>query len=133
MIKNMKNILLIIIVFFVVYSLLILFSINFADVTWNYGMSHAIRLGEVPYKDFNMVITPFFPFLISLPFNIFGSSILVFYIENGFILLGLYYLLEKLIKDKALICIIIIIYIYHLIIPSYNIFLLFLYVLLVFL
>ena len=103
------------------------------DETWNYGFAHSIYKGLIPYKDFNMVITPFFSFLMSLPFNIFGSSILVFYIENGFILLGLYYLLEKLIKDKALICITIIFYIYHLIIPSYNMFLLFLYVLLVFL
>ena len=63
---NIKKILLVLIVFIVVYSLLILFSVNYADVTWNYGMSHAIRIGEIPYKDFNFLIPPLSQYLMSI-------------------------------------------------------------------
>ena len=33
------------------------------DEIWGYGFTHNIYKGLIPYKDFNMVITPFFPFI----------------------------------------------------------------------
>lgn len=44
---------------------LILFPITLDEI-WNYGFSHSLYSGLVPYKDFNMVITPFYPFLMSI-------------------------------------------------------------------
>ena len=64
--KTINNMLIILIVFFIIYSLLILFSINYADVTWNYGMSHAIKVGEIPYKDFNILMPPLSQYLMSI-------------------------------------------------------------------
>lgn len=32
------------------------------DEIWNYGFSYNIATGLIPYKDFNMVITPLYPF-----------------------------------------------------------------------
>ena len=59
-----------------VLSLIFLNFIPFdLDEIWNYGFMHNIYSGLVPYKDFNMVITPFFPMLFSLPFFIFGSNL----------------------------------------------------------
>ena len=47
------------------------------DEIWNYGFAHSIYQGLIPYKDFNMVVTPFFPFFLSLFLFIFGSNSLV--------------------------------------------------------
>ena len=53
----------------------------YIDENWNYGFAHNIYNGLIPYKDFNMVLTPLFPFIMSFPFFIFGSSILIFHID----------------------------------------------------
>ena len=93
------------------YKLIILFIIYLVwfliiqpfdyDEIWNYGFSISMADGYLPYKDFNMVITPLFNFLISLPFHIFGKSILVFHIEGAIIFIITIYFLFKLIGDKS--------------------------------
>ena len=70
---------------FLVWNLLLV-PLNLDEV-WNYGFAHNIYSGLIPYKDFNMILTPFYPFLMSLPFHLFGSSMLVFHIEQAIILL----------------------------------------------
>ena len=104
------------------------------DEIWGYGFTHNIYKGLIPYKDFNMVITPFFPFIMSLPFHIFGSSMLVFHIENAILLVVITFLIYNLIKNKIYILgIPIIIFSYAIIFPGYNFLLLFLFVLLIYL
>ena len=83
--KNIKKILLVLIVFIVVYSLLILFSVNYADVTWNYGMSHAIKIGEIPYKDFNILMPPLSQYLMCILLFL-KDSYLVFLFEQAILL-----------------------------------------------
>ena len=56
------------------------------DEIWSYGFTYNIYKGLTPYKDFNMVITPFYPFFMSLIFHIFGSNLLIFHIENAILL-----------------------------------------------
>ena len=77
-----------------------LFFLNFIpfdlDEIWNYGFMHNIYEGLIPYKDFNMVITPFFPFLFSLMFHVFSSNLLVVNIFQALIILCTYWLFEKL-------------------------------------
>ena len=41
------------------------FPLN-GDEVWNYGFAYAISNGEIPYRDFNMVVTPLYSFLISI-------------------------------------------------------------------
>ncbi len=103
------------------------------DEIWNYGFSHNLYSGLIPYKDFNMVITPFYPFIMSLGFHIFGSSMLVFHVEHAIILTCLCMLLFSLLDKRAWIIIAFILISVNVSFPSYNIFLYFLLVLIIYL
>jgi hypothetical protein len=98
----LKNIIFYSVIFltFLIWNLWIV-PVNLDEV-WNYGFAHNIFNGLIPYKDFNMVITPLYPFLMALPFYIFGSSMLVFHIFNSLMLTILMFFLYKLIGKKAL-------------------------------
>ena len=50
------------------YYLTPLFS---QDEIWIYGFGTNIVDGLIPYKDYNMVVTPFFPYLLSIIFRLF--------------------------------------------------------------
>ena len=56
----------ILIFLFSFFSMSFFFSFIDGDVLWNYGFSYAISRGEVPYLDFNMIITPIYPMINSL-------------------------------------------------------------------
>lgn len=118
--------------FFLIWNLII--NVEQNDEIWNYGFAHNIYSGLIPYRDFNMVITPFYPFIMSLLFHIFGSSMLVFHIEMAFIITITCFLLYDLIKEKIYILgIFVIFFSDSLTFPSYNLFLLFLVILLMYL
>ena len=116
---------------FLVWNL-ILYPVNLDEV-WNYGFSHNIYSLLIPYKDFNMVITPFYPFLMSLGFHLFGSSMLVFHIEQALISVVFCFILFALLKEKAWFIILLLFVPINVSFPSYNIFLFYLLVLLVYL
>ena len=99
--KLIKNNYKFIILFFVYLVWFLIIQPIDCDEIWNYGFSVSMADGYLPYKDFNMVITPLFNFLISLPFHIFGKSILVFHIEGAIIFIITSYFLFKLIGDKS--------------------------------
>ena len=131
--KNIKQVFWYTFLFVVfVFSGLLLHRLNLDEV-WNYGFAHNIYSGLIPYKDYNMVITPFYPFLMSLGFHVFSSNLLVMYVENAIIMVIMSYYLEKLIGKNYLVCLFAIVYSYVLMFPSYNTFLLFLYVILLYL
>ena len=100
------------------------------DEIWNYGFMHNMYEGLVPYKDFNMVITPFFPFLFSLPFYIFGSNLLVVNVCQSILITAVFILLEKLFGKTAYLLLIILFFNYDMIYASYNFFAFFLFLLL---
>lgn len=115
---------------FLVWNLLLV-PVNLDEI-WNYGFAHNIYNGLIPYKDFNMVLTPLFPFLMALPFYIFGSSMLVFHITNALILTILIYILEKMYGNKSLIFLMFLFLPLPVSFPSYNVFLFFLLVIVVY-
>lgn len=131
--KNKKKIIIFILVFLYFLVLNLIFNKIQMDETWNYGFAHNIYNGLIPYKDFNMVITPFYPFIMSLPFHIFGSSMLVFQIENALMLTIMMFLIYEYLKDINKFNILVIYMLLltsTLLFPTYNLFLLFLTVLL---
>ena len=119
---------------YVLIFILSLVFLNFIpfdlDEIWNYGFMHNMYNGLVPYKDFNMVITPFFPFLFSLPFYLFGSNLLVVNVCQSLLITFVYVLLEKLFGKNANILLILFFFNYDMIYASYNFFVFFLFLVL---
>ena len=60
--------------FIVIFLIIFLFNlicnpVNLDEV-WNYGFANNIYEGLVPYRDFNMVLTPFYSFFMALPYHL---------------------------------------------------------------
>ncbi|MBR3049430.1 MAG: hypothetical protein IKG58_02605 [Bacilli bacterium] len=103
------------------------------DEIWSYGFTHSIYKGLIPYKDFNMIVTPLYPFILSLPFHIFGSSMLVFHITQALLFTGLSYFLFKLIDKKAWIIILLFFFPVAIFFPGYNLLVFFLLIVIIYL
>ena len=94
-----------------------------ADGVWNYGFGFNISSGLVPYKDFNMIIPPLFPYILSLFTSITGNKFITYYIVISIITILTSIIAYKKIGYKS-----ILIYLVILIYPhnGYNTFALFL-------
>ena len=74
------------IIIFIVTLIINLTWLNFnLDEIWSFGFSYNVSQGLIPYKDFNMVIFPFYPILNGLIMSLFGTNYLVFEITNAII------------------------------------------------
>ena len=125
--------------YFVLFVFVFLFYYLFfsfgtrGDSINNYGFSHAIRMGEVPYRDFNMVSTPLYAFIMSLGLFVFDNHIM-FLLEQSIIFTIMFYLLERIIGKKGFLVILAFLSFGCLgFNTTYNFFLLFLLVLLLYL
>lgn len=63
------------------------------DGIWNYGFGYNIVNGLVPYKDFNMIIPPLYPYVLALFLIVLGKNLLGYYIFIS-ILLGLIFIVS---------------------------------------
>lgn len=72
------------------------------DGIWGYGFSYNIASGLIPYKDFNMVIGPFYSLIFSIFIQIFGNYFLVFTIAHSLIYAYIMLLLYKKIGKNIL-------------------------------
>lgn len=111
------------------FLFLLLFSLFFIlisqyswDATWEYGMSHAIRNGLLPYKDFNTVNTPLFIFCFSIGLFI-NDSFFMFLFELLIMYFIMFCFLDKMLKSNSILIIIAIEIVLLLpFVPSYNTF-----------
>lgn len=103
------------------------------DEVWNYGFGHNIYSGLIPYKDFNMVLTPLYSMIMALFFFVFGSNMLVFHIVQALISTWTCYFLFKFFKDKAWLLILFLFIPWSISFPSYNLFLFSLFVVVLYL
>jgi len=93
---------------------------NFSlDEVWNYGFAYNISSGLIPYKDFNLVITPLYPFICSMFMTLFGKNIIVYYVFNAITTTTLYYYIKKHNKNNYYIIYTLLL---TLIAPNYNLF-----------
>lgn len=96
--------LLLIIIFFIVYFLIYFNSKTLSmDEIWNYGFAYNISSGLVPYRDFNMIITPLYSYLLALLIIAFGNKYLIMIIFNAFLSSLLQYVFFSNHKWKSLI------------------------------
>ena len=104
-------------IFFLIFNLTVN-PLNLDEV-WSYGFSYNIVNGLIPYKDFNMVITPFYSMLMALPMFI-NNSLLIFHIENSIIITLFIFITYKLIKEKVFFMLPLLIFPLNITFPNYN-------------
>ena len=97
------------------------------DELYNYGFGYNILKGRIPYLDFNMIIPPIFPYIVSFFMKIFGNYLLVYHGLLVLLIVSITYLAFKKIGYLS-----IVLYIFMLIYPytGYNLFGLFLFMIL---
>lgn len=81
------------------YRYTVLYSL---DEVWAYGFGYNISNGLIPYKDFNMVIGPIFPYFLSIILSIFGKKLIIYHIVVGLMVGVITYLASKKIKIYAI-------------------------------
>lgn len=121
--KLKKKDILILIIIFIYTGILITYSNADNDLIWNYGFSYNFANHLLMYKDYNMVITPLYPFLGGLLMRLLGNNFLVFNLYNTILSTMLYYYLYKKYPNTFIPSIILISFILR---PSYNFLVLFL-------
>lgn len=130
--KENKKIIFIFIFTFLIYEFFGFFISN-GDPINSYGFSHAIRIGEVPYRDFNTISTPLYAFYGSLGLFIFDNYI-TFILENCLLVTIMFYFLFKMFKNKAYIIYLSMISFYFFgLLPTYNFFAFFMMVIIMYL
>ena len=118
-----KKDILILIIIFIYTGILITYSNADNDLIWNYGFSYNFANHLLMYKDYNMVITPLYPFLGGILMKILGNNFLIFNLYNTILSTILYYYLYKKYPHTFIPSIILISFILR---PSYNFLVLFL-------
>ncbi len=120
--KRLFYILLFVFIFIVTFCYSMFFSISTSDEIWSYSFCYNIANGFIPYKDFNMIITPLFSILGSFFIKIFGSYLFSIHIYGALWVSIIMCLMFDRIKFKSFI-----VYVYFLVfyIPSYNFLVLF--------
>lgn len=109
------------------------FMYNYGDPTACYGFSYAILKGEIPYLDFNMVITPLYPFVMSIGLFI-SNNYITFLLEQSLIITLCFLTLYKLFGNKSFVMIFLtFVTIYANIISTYNFFCFFIMILIIYL
>ena len=107
-------------VFIFFFLCILFFGYNNTDNIWNYGMAHAIRMGEISYKDFNIITTPLYPFIMSL-FLFVWDEYLVFLLAQSLLGTLCYAIIDKMIGNKSILIIPLAGFgLFYLFFPNYN-------------
>ena len=83
-----------ILVFMMVYIFNTFFYNNYDHII-DFTHCYSIANNLMPYKDFNIVVGPVYPVLISIFLRIFGKNFIVFHIVNSSFIVGIYLLIKK--------------------------------------
>ncbi len=115
--KNKYKQILVFIGLFIFYFLINYFSLCNNDLIWNYGFCYNFAKGLKMYTDFNMVITPLFPFIFGLIMRIFGNNMIVFFLSNALIPTLITYIVYKYYRKAFIEIVLLIGFISE---PNYN-------------
>ena len=107
---------------------------NSFDPIWSYGFSYSIAKGEIPYLDFTMIIPPLYAFIMSIGLKIISTNFIVYLLEHTLILTITVVMLKKLYGTRVWLILFVFIFpLFTAITPTYNYFLFFLIVLIIYL
>lgn len=114
-------------------ALVFIFTLSRGDTFVNYGFSYAISKGEIPYKDFNLVIPLFGPFIYSIGLLMY-QNIITIYLEQAIMLTVFFKIVKKMIGERSILFLLFLLLPYPIaivsvIFPGYNFLILFLFIL----
>ena len=105
-IKNHKNIIFNILLFFLIFIVALVFSHMFipivCDRIWSYGFSYNISKGLIIYKDFNVVQMPLYFMVASLFIKIFGNYMIAANIFDSILIAIISFIIIKRIGWKGI-------------------------------
>ena len=127
--KNVKKVIVFVLLFFFAFFFLYFCFNIFADEIWNYGFAYNISRGLIPYRDFNMIVTPLYSFILSIFIHLLGHHLYVMYIFNSLIITILVFIMYKKIKINVIFILPILLILYS---SGYNLLSVFLMVLLLY-
>ncbi len=93
------------------------FSVINDDLIWNYGFCSNFANGMKMYKDYNMVITPLYPFFVGTGMKLFGNNMIVFYLINSLIPTFIMLLILKMNKKAFILTMLLLSFVS---VPNYN-------------
>lgn len=96
--KKVYEILLFLLVFLTVLSIIILKPLDDLDEIWNYNFARNIANGLVPYRDFNMVITPLLAMFSGLILKITFNELIVMRILAAILCSTIIYMVYKIFR-----------------------------------
>ena len=80
--KKIENIIIFVLIALFLASNILIRKITNLDELWNYNFASNIANGLVPYRDFNMIITPLLSILCGIILKITGKYLIIFRILN---------------------------------------------------
>ena len=129
MLKKYKWPIIILLSFLFIFFYTLFFVPVNIDEIWEFGFGYNIATGLIPYRDFNMLATPLYAFIISIFIKFIGPYLLSVNIFNSIVLIGMFCLIYKMIKHKLFILIPFIMMFSY---PTYNNLLMFFFFLLIY-
>lgn len=94
--EKIYNLLLFILIFCSILSIIILKPIGDLDELWNYNFARNVADGLIPYKDFNMIITPLISIICGLILKITCDELIVMRILAAILCSAIIYITYKL-------------------------------------
>ena len=108
-------------------------QLNFYDAAWNYGFSYAFSKGEIPFKDFNMITPGLYNFVMSLGLHISHNN-LMFLIEQSLLITLTFFIVYRMYGKVVWLFLFFMTFpSFYAFTPTYNFFLMFLTILLIYL
>ena len=97
---NKKNILLVLSIFVIIFSIIIIKPITDLDEIWNYNTARVISEGIVPYKDISMITTPLLPMITAIFLKTIANEVIVSRILASILWTGILFTTYKILKEE---------------------------------
>lgn len=96
--NKIKDIILFTLIAMYFASNILIRNVSNLDELWNYNFASNIANGLIPYKDFNMVVTPLLSFIGGIFLRIFGKEIIVIRILNILLSASIIFMMYKIME-----------------------------------
>ena len=96
--ERISNILLYLLIFIGILSMILIKPAGDLDELWNYNFARNIAYGLVPYRDFNMVITPLLSIVCGIVLKITVNELIIMRILAAILCTGIFYATYKLFR-----------------------------------